>query len=63
MTSRGSRMPKEKSKKSPAKKPPLSDTERHKRFLDAAKEADADEDSEAFDRAFSKVVSPPKSKD
>lgn len=43
-----------------AKKPSLTDTERHKRFKDMACEVDADNDPDAFDRAFSKVVSPPK---
>lgn len=49
--------------KKPAKKAPLTDVERHKRFKDMAAEVDADEDPEAFDRAFANVVTPPKPKD
>lgn len=52
-----------KPKKTVAKRPPLTDAERHKRFKDMAKETDADEDPEAFDRAFANVVAPPKPKD
>ena len=48
--------------KAAEKKPKLNDAERHKRFLDMAKETDADENPEAFDRAFADVVTPPKPK-
>jgi hypothetical protein len=44
------------------KKPPLTDTERHQRFIDMARKVDADESPEAFDRAFGAVVTPPKPK-
>lgn len=44
------------------KKPPLTDAERHKRFKDMAKETGADEAPEAFERAFTNVVTPPKPK-
>ncbi len=49
-------------KKKPAQKnainpkPKLTDAERHKRFVDMAHEVEADENPEAFDRAFEKVV-------
>lgn len=43
-----------------AKKPPLTDAERHKRFTDIAKETNANEDPDAFDRAFASVVTTPK---
>jgi hypothetical protein len=38
------------------KHPPLTDAERHKRFIDTAREVGADESHDAFDRAFGKVV-------
>jgi hypothetical protein len=47
--------------------PKPDDPAQSKRFIDAAREAGADESSESFDRAFNKVVSrskkppPPKS--
>ena len=43
-------------------KPPLTDAERLKRFKDMAKEIGADESTGAFEDAFAKVVTPPKSK-
>jgi hypothetical protein len=44
-------------------KPKLTDTERHKRFLDMAREVEASDDPKDFDKAFDKVVrSPPKSR-
>jgi hypothetical protein len=46
----------------PKKRTPLTDAERHQRFKDMAQEVDADEDPEAFDRAFADVVTPPKPK-
>jgi hypothetical protein len=42
----------------PASKPRLTDAERHKRFLDMAREVGAYDDKDAFDRAFKKVVRP-----
>jgi hypothetical protein len=39
-------------------KPKLTDKERHKRFVEMAREVGADESQEAFDRAFKKVISP-----
>ena len=40
------------------KKTKLTDTERHKRFLDMAREVEAQDDHDAFDAAFRKVVKP-----
>lgn len=37
-------------------KPKLTSKERHKRFVDMAHEVEADESSEAFDRAFERVI-------
>jgi len=49
-------------RKSPAKKKPkLTDAERHKRFLEAAKKAEASDDPKAFERAFKKIVPPKQS--
>jgi hypothetical protein len=42
------------------RKPKLSDAERHKRFLETAREVEASDDPKDFDKAFDKVVSPPK---
>jgi hypothetical protein len=41
-----------------AKNPKLTDGERHRRFLDAAREVDASDNPKDFDKAFDKVVSP-----
>jgi hypothetical protein len=43
------------SSKKPAK-PKLTDAERHKRFLAMAKEVEASDKPEDFDKAFRKVV-------
>ena len=43
--------------KAAPKKQRLTDVERHKRFVDMAKEVNASERSEDFDGAFKKVVS------
>ncbi len=51
------------SKPKPKRRPPLTDVERLKRFKDMAKETEADADSDTFERAFAKVVKPPKPKD
>jgi hypothetical protein len=42
-------------RKSPPK-PKLTDAERHKRFVEMAREIEASEDAEAFDQAFDKVT-------
>ena len=41
----------------PARKPKLTDAERHKRFVAMAREVEADERPEAFDKAFKRVTS------
>lgn len=38
------------------------DPKQYKRFIDAAREADADQTREGADRAFQKIVKPPKPK-
>lgn len=43
-------------------KTPLSDAERVKRFKDMAKKIGANESAGAFEDAFAKVVTPPKTK-
>ena len=40
-------------------KPKLTDAERHKRFLDMAREVEVDDSQEAFDLAFDSVVKTP----
>jgi hypothetical protein len=50
----------------PKRKPKLTDAERHKRFLETAREVDASDDPKDFDRAFKKIIKcsdaePPKS--
>jgi hypothetical protein len=40
----------------PEKKPKLTDAERHKRFLDTAREVEASDDPKDFDSAFDRVV-------
>jgi hypothetical protein len=45
-----------KPRRKPKPKPKLSDEARHKRFVEMTREVDADEASEAFDRAFHSVV-------
>jgi hypothetical protein len=49
---------KAKTKRKPPKekKPKLTDAERYKRFLDAAKEVGASDDPKDFDRAFEQIV-------
>lgn len=39
-------------------KPKLTDAERHKRFVETAREVEASEEPEAFDKAFEKVTQP-----
>jgi hypothetical protein len=43
-------------------KPKLTDEERHKRFIETAREVEASEDPEDFDRAFEKVLHPAQDK-
>jgi hypothetical protein len=57
MAKAGSEKPKAKAKAE--KKPKLTDKERHKRFVDMAREIEASEDPKEFDKAFDKVASPP----
>jgi hypothetical protein len=40
----------------PARKNPISETERSRRFVEKAKELDADKPSEAFDRVLEKMM-------
>jgi hypothetical protein len=40
------------------RKPPLTDAQRHKRFVDMAREVGASDDAKAFDKAFKKVAKP-----
>ena len=42
--------------RTPAAKPKLTDAERHKRFVEMAKEVEASPDDKDFERAFKKVV-------
>jgi hypothetical protein len=41
-----------------ASKPKLTDAERHKRFVEMAREVGASDDAKAFDKAFKKVTRP-----
>lgn len=43
-----------------ARKPKLTDAERHKRFVAMAREVGASEDAKDFDKAFKKVAKPKK---
>jgi hypothetical protein len=43
------------------KKPPLTDAERHKRFVNMACETQVSDNPEDFDEAFFKIVTPPAS--
>ena len=42
-----------------AKKPPMTDAERHRRFVDMAHEVQASERAEDFDKAFEAVTTKP----
>lgn len=44
----------------PKAAPKLTDADRHKRFVDMAKELNASDDPKGFDKAFKKVVGKPK---
>jgi hypothetical protein len=46
----------------PKQKPPLTDAERHKRFVEMAEQVGASDDAKAFDKAFKKVAAPRKAK-
>jgi hypothetical protein len=43
----------------PKPEPKLTDDERHARFKEMAREVEASEDAEDFDRAFRTVAAPP----
>ena len=45
-----------------AKKPKLTDADRHKRFVDMGRQVGASDDPKAFDKAFKKVARPGKGK-
>lgn len=45
---------------SPKEKPKLDDPEQSKRFVETAREVEADESAEAFEKAFKKVAEPKK---
>jgi hypothetical protein len=40
-------------------KPKLTDADRHKRFVDMARQVQASDDPKAFDKAFQKVTAKP----
>lgn len=42
----------------PERKPKLTDAERHKRFVETAREVEASDDPKDFDKAFDKVAVP-----
>ncbi len=42
--------------KAPRAKPKLTDSERHKRFVEMAREVEASDDPEDFERAFNSVA-------
>jgi hypothetical protein len=42
-----------------ASKTKLTDAERHKRFVEMAKQVGASDDAKDFDRAFEKIAKPP----
>ena len=42
----------------PKTKPDFTDADRHKRFVDMAREVQASDDPKAFDKAFKKVAKP-----
>jgi hypothetical protein len=46
----------------PSRPRKTSDPEQHKRFIEMAREVEADESPEAMDRAFKRVVQPPPKK-
>jgi hypothetical protein len=42
-------------------KPKLTDAERHKRFVDMAREVEASEDPKDFEKVIKKIIKPPRS--
>ena len=51
-----SKKPRNESKAKKKPPPKMTDQERHRRFVDMAREVEADEDPHAFDAAFDKVA-------
>jgi hypothetical protein len=49
--------------KKPAQKSKLTDAERHKRFVETAREVGASDDPKDFERAFARVISSSPQKD
>lgn len=49
-------MPAKRKKRKQKAADPLRDAEQHARFVEAAKELEADESGKAFERAFEKIV-------
>jgi hypothetical protein len=47
----------------PARTNQITETERSRRFIETAKQLEADETGERFERAFKKIVPPKKPKD
>jgi len=47
----------------PARKNQITEAERSRRFKETARELEADETGESFERAFKKIVPPKKPKD
>jgi hypothetical protein len=45
------------------RKPKLTDAERHKRFVEMARQVGASDDPKAFDKAFKSITRSPKSKE
>jgi hypothetical protein len=45
------------------RKPKLTDADRHKRFVDMARQVEASNDPKAFEKAFKKVASAKKKKE
>ena len=45
------------------RKPKLTDVERHKRFVDMAREVGASDDPKVFEKAFKKVALPKEQKE
>jgi hypothetical protein len=44
------------------KRKPLTDAERHKRFVEMARQVEASDDPKVFDKAFKKVTAKPPKK-
>jgi hypothetical protein len=54
------RMAKKEPRIKPKKQAPLTDAERHLRFVEMAREVEASDDPKDFDEAFTKIVPPKK---